>query len=146
MLSFSLSNLPSPPPLFSIQTVALAVSCNFFFNLLVTFLFDPIREQLGTSLTFLIFTFIDAIALLFVFMFVPETKGLSLEEIEKLFSQRGRIPISSFINSRSGSGTSPSRPRFQENIERLLPVGDGEARESLLRSSGSAHEGGDDAS
>ena len=43
---------------------------------------------LGASKTFGIFAVIDALALYFVFKFVPETKGLSLEDIEILLGSR----------------------------------------------------------
>lgn len=49
------------------EAVALAVCCNFLFNLIVTFVFDPLRILLGTSGTFSLFGVICAVALLFIF-------------------------------------------------------------------------------
>ena len=50
------------------ETVALAVCCNFLFNLIVTFVFDSLRILLGTSGTFSLFGVICAVALLFIFV------------------------------------------------------------------------------
>lgn len=67
------------------QAVALAVQSNFFWNLVVTFLFPLEKEAIGASWTFGLFTMLDVASLAFVFWNVPETKGLALEEIEEVF-------------------------------------------------------------
>lgn len=67
------------------QAVALAVQTNFFWNVVTSYLFPLIVSALGPAWTFGIFAIIDGYALYHVFAHVPETKGLSLEEIEDLF-------------------------------------------------------------
>uniref|UniRef100_A0A0C9RV08 TSA: Wollemia nobilis Ref_Wollemi_Transcript_11794_2254 transcribed RNA sequence n=1 Tax=Wollemia nobilis TaxID=56998 RepID=A0A0C9RV08_9CONI len=62
--------------------ISVAVLVNFASNALVTFSFFPLKELLGASLLFAAFGGISLLALLFVIFYVPETKGLSLEEIE----------------------------------------------------------------
>lgn len=62
--------------------ISVAVLVNFASNALVTFLFSPLQELLGASMLFVAFGVIAILALLFVIFYVPETKGLSLEEIE----------------------------------------------------------------
>eukprot|EP01018_Ginkgo_biloba_P034383 Gb_38531 [translate_table: standard] len=62
--------------------ISVAVLVNFASNALVTFSFSPLREFLGASFLFAAFGVIALLALLFVIFYVPETKGLSLEEIE----------------------------------------------------------------
>lgn len=62
--------------------ISLAVLTNFGSNALVTFAFSPLKELLGPDNLFLLFGFIALVSLLFVLFYVPETKGLSLEEIE----------------------------------------------------------------
>ncbi|MGK7393565.1 MAG: sugar porter family MFS transporter [Candidatus Cyclobacteriaceae bacterium M3_2C_046] len=49
---------------------------------LIAFTFPVITEALGGGNTFLIFTFMMVLQLLFVWKLMPETKGKSLEEIE----------------------------------------------------------------
>ncbi|KAB1225880.1 D-xylose-proton symporter-like 3, chloroplastic [Morella rubra] len=72
--------------IFPLQTrgrgISLAVLTNFGSNAIVTFAFSPLKEFLGAENLFLLFGGIALLSLLFVFFVVPETKGLSLEEIE----------------------------------------------------------------
>ena len=60
-----------------------ATVSNFAFNFLVVLSFLPMLEILGKSTTFFIFGLITIISLFFVYFFVPETKGISLEKIEE---------------------------------------------------------------
>eukprot|EP00250_Pteridium_aquilinum_P009641 c18819_g1_i1 orf=105-1568(+) len=60
---------------------------NFSANAVVTFSFSPLREAIGTAAMFAVFGAMGVIALLFIILRVPETKGLSLEEIETKFAQ-----------------------------------------------------------
>lgn len=62
--------------------ISLAVLTNFGSNAIVTFAFSPLKEFLGAENLFLLFGAIALLSLLFVVVIVPETKGLSLEEIE----------------------------------------------------------------
>ncbi|XP_022141799.1 D-xylose-proton symporter-like 3, chloroplastic isoform X2 [Momordica charantia] len=62
--------------------ISLAVLTNFGSNAIVTFAFSPLKELLGAENLFLLFGGIALLSLLFVSLQVPETKGLSLEEIE----------------------------------------------------------------
>lgn len=62
--------------------ISLAVLTNFGSNALVTFAFSPLQELLGAGNLFFVFGAIALLSLLFVILYVPETKGLSLEEIE----------------------------------------------------------------
>jgi len=67
------------------QAVAAAVLLNFFWNLIVTLLFQAEIDAIGPCLTFALFSGITVTSLWFVSSQVPETKGLSLEEIERMF-------------------------------------------------------------
>lgn len=62
--------------------ISLAVLANFSSNAIVTFAFSPLKELLGADNLFLLFGAIALLSLVFVILLVPETKGLSLEEIE----------------------------------------------------------------
>ncbi|KAK4771952.1 hypothetical protein SAY86_013727 [Trapa natans] len=65
--------------------ISLAVLTNFGSNAIVTFAFFPLKEALGAENVFLLFGAIALVSLLFIVTLVPETKGLSLEEIESKF-------------------------------------------------------------
>ncbi|KAK7258149.1 hypothetical protein RIF29_32634 [Crotalaria pallida] len=62
--------------------LSIAVLVNFASNALVTFAFSPLKELLGAGTLFYIFCAIAVTSLLFIHFIVPETKGLTLEEIE----------------------------------------------------------------
>lgn len=62
--------------------ISLSVLMNFGSNAIVTFAFFPLKELLGADNLFLLFGAISLLSLVFVVVTVPETKGLSLEEIE----------------------------------------------------------------
>ncbi|KAF7836521.1 D-xylose-proton symporter-like 2 [Senna tora] len=62
--------------------LSIAVLVNFGANALVTFAFSPLEELLGAGVLFYIFCAITVASLVFIFFIVPETKGLTLEEIE----------------------------------------------------------------
>lgn len=62
--------------------ISLAVLTNFGSNAIVTFAFSPLKELLGAANLFILFGVIALISLVFVVLYVPETKGLTLEEIE----------------------------------------------------------------
>lgn len=74
------------------QAVALAVQANFFLNLLVSLLFLVELNAIGSTATFGIFAVILVYSLYFVHKYVPETKGLSLEQIEKFFQGNQEFP------------------------------------------------------
>ncbi|TQD76105.1 hypothetical protein C1H46_038373 [Malus baccata] len=67
--------------------ISLAVLTNFASNAIVTFAFSPLKEALGADNLFILFGAIALLSLIFVVLIVPETKGLSLEEIESKLSK-----------------------------------------------------------
>ncbi|KAF5735430.1 hypothetical protein HS088_TW15G00933 [Tripterygium wilfordii] len=62
--------------------LSIAVLVNFGANALVTFAFSPLKALLGAGILFYGFGVIAVLSLIFIFFIVPETKGLTLEEIE----------------------------------------------------------------
>ncbi|BAF27342.1 D-xylose-proton symporter-like 2 [Oryza sativa Japonica Group] len=62
--------------------LSIAVLVNFASNALVTFAFSPLEDLIGTGILFSAFGVIAVASLVFIFFIVPETKGLTLEEIE----------------------------------------------------------------
>jgi MFS family permease len=67
-----------------IRGIAMSVAtvANFAFNFVVVLSFLPLVQTFGTAPTFLLFAFVTLLSLFFVYFYIPETKGLSLEKIE----------------------------------------------------------------
>ncbi|OQU88440.1 probable inositol transporter 2 [Sorghum bicolor] len=65
-----------------------AATANWVSNLAVAQSFLSLTEAIGTSWTFLIFGALSVAALAFVLVCVPETKGLPIEEVEKMLERR----------------------------------------------------------
>ena len=61
---------------------------NFGSNVVVSFAFAGVMHALGNTLTFGTFFALTLYSLYFVHAHVPETKGLTLEQIEQLFAKR----------------------------------------------------------
>ncbi|KAJ0703127.1 putative major facilitator, sugar transporter, major facilitator superfamily [Helianthus annuus] len=68
----------------------MAATVNWVSNLIVAQSFLSVADAVGTGLTFAILAVIAVAAVVFVLMFVPETKGLTFEEVEKLWRERAR--------------------------------------------------------
>ena len=66
----------------------MGVELNYLLNFLVQFLVPSAKDSIGLGPTFGMFASIMLLALAFVYYFVPETAGLSLEEIEVQLSSR----------------------------------------------------------
>ena len=63
------------------KAIALGVILNYFLNFCVQFLFPTLQETLGWGRTFCFFGVVLAFAFFFIRTYVPETTGLTLEEI-----------------------------------------------------------------
>lgn len=62
----------------------IAAVSNWMSNLVVSETFLTLTNAVGSSGTFLLFAGSSAIGLFFIWLLVPETKGLQFEEVEKL--------------------------------------------------------------
>jgi sugar porter (SP) family MFS transporter len=99
------------------KAVSMAVVMNFFWNTIMTLLFPVELEYLGSSITFLIYTFIICLALYFIYRNVPETKGMTLEEIEAYFV------ATSGGKRRSGDNDDGEQlPNKREEISNSMPA------------------------
>ena len=67
------------------KAVAFASFTQWVFNFLVVLLFPHFLASLGGAVTFLFLALMSLLQWLFTYLYVPETKGKSLEEIEKLW-------------------------------------------------------------
>jgi SP family myo-inositol transporter-like MFS transporter 13 len=57
-------------------------------NLIVSQSFLSLTQVLGVAWTFMLFGIVAFIAIFFVIVFVPETKGVPIEEVEKMLEER----------------------------------------------------------
>lgn len=62
---------------------SLGAFSHWFFDFIVTLTTLSLVTALGTTHTFWLYGFISILAVLFIYYLVPETKGKSLEEIER---------------------------------------------------------------
>jgi SP family facilitated glucose transporter-like MFS transporter 8 len=58
-------------------------SISWWLTFLVTFVFTDVVNLIGEGVTFWVFAGFCAVGVIFVAIFVPETKGKSLEEIQR---------------------------------------------------------------
>jgi sugar porter (SP) family MFS transporter len=70
------------------RAMSLATMANWLFNLVVAITFLTLVEKLGRGNTFWLYAFVGVGGVIFSYFMVPETKGHSLEEIEKHWHQR----------------------------------------------------------
>ncbi|MCY8127654.1 MFS transporter, partial [Bacillus spizizenii] len=62
--------------------LGIASTCLWLANIVVSLSFPLLLDLIGTGILFLMYGAIGVLAFLFVYKFVPETKGKSLEQIE----------------------------------------------------------------
>lgn len=67
---------------------SLTGTLNWTLAFIVTVAYPPLRESIGPSACFIIFTVISVIGTLFSAFAVPETKGKSLAEIQKMLGEK----------------------------------------------------------
>jgi MFS transporter, SP family, galactose:H+ symporter len=70
------------------RAMSLATVANWGFNFIVSVTFLNLVGAVGTAGAFLIYAILSVAALLFIVALVPETKGVSLEQIEVDFDRR----------------------------------------------------------
>lgn len=64
------------------RAMSIATTANWFFNYLMSLIFLDLIELMGVAGVFELFAALTLAATLFVYFYIPETKGKSLEEIE----------------------------------------------------------------
>ncbi|XP_065878832.1 probable inositol transporter 2 [Euphorbia lathyris] len=79
----------------------IAATANWISNLIVAQSFLTLTQSIGTDWTFLLFGVLSVVALFFVIICVPETKGLPIEEVEKMLEMR-TLQFKFWENNKSG--------------------------------------------
>ncbi|NXL23316.1 GTR10 protein, partial [Setophaga kirtlandii] len=70
------------------RAFAFCNSFNWAANLLISLSFLDLIDAIGFSWMFLLYGLMGVVAVVFIYLFVPETKGQSLEEIEQQLSRK----------------------------------------------------------
>ncbi|KAJ4756455.1 Inositol transporter 1 [Rhynchospora pubera] len=69
----------------------MSATVNWISNFIVAQTFLSVVGLVGTRGTFLIFAGVSVLAFLFVLLFVPETKGLTFEQVERIWKERAGV-------------------------------------------------------
>lgn len=70
--------------------MGVTVFCLWIINFLIGLMFPVLLGSVGLSTTFFVFVVFGILAMTFVMKFLPETKGLSLEQLEQYFRNYGK--------------------------------------------------------
>lgn len=99
------------------KAVSIAVVTNFFWNTVMTFFFPVELDFIGAAATFYLYAVILLLGIYFIYTRVPETKGLTLEEIEEFFLRASRV-------AGAASGAAPTAAAAEKNSDnyKLSPV------------------------
>lgn len=65
--------------------MSISLGANFIFNFIVVYSFLPLVNKIGEAKTFWLFSLICLTGIIYYMLFIPETKGVALEEIEEKF-------------------------------------------------------------
>ena len=103
------------------KAVSMAVVTNFFWNTVMTFVFPIELDFIGAALTFYLYAIILVLGIYFVHTRVPETKGLTLEEIEEFFVRSSLAAGNNHHTSHSSPGNITVIEKSTENYK-LSPV------------------------
>ncbi|MFI5323692.1 MAG: MFS transporter, partial [Thermodesulfobacteriota bacterium] len=73
------------------RAVSIATMSCWGANLIVSFSFLPLLEAVGATYTYWLYALVSLLGIVFVWRMVPETKGMTLEEIEERLLKRKRL-------------------------------------------------------
>ncbi|XP_041275210.1 solute carrier family 2, facilitated glucose transporter member 10 isoform X1 [Onychostruthus taczanowskii] len=95
------------------RAFAFCNSFNWAANLLISLSFLDLIDAIGFSWMFLLYGLMGVMAIVFIYLFVPETKGQSLEEIDQQFSRKRRVWETNVFKQRRGRGASCTHTLYQ---------------------------------
>ncbi|MEW4369365.1 sugar porter family MFS transporter [Paenibacillus kandeliae] len=83
--------------------MGVSVFCSWMVNFSVGLLFPILTGSIGMSWTFYVFVALGVIAIGFILKFLPETKGLTLEQVEQKFRAFGDDAAAAVNNNKDGN-------------------------------------------
>ena len=86
----------------------IAAVSNWTSNLIVSETFLTLTEALGSAGTFLLFAGFSTIGLIFIYLLVPETKGLPIEEVEHMLEKGFKPSILGGDKDKKVKGVEPA--------------------------------------
>ncbi|CAJ1929999.1 unnamed protein product [Cylindrotheca closterium] len=98
------------------KAMALGVEVNYLLSFLVVFVLPILQTALGWAPIFAVFSCLSALGYWFVDHYVPETKGLTLEQIQKKLLPERMASINSLDHDHDDDDESPSE------TTRLIPT------------------------
>lgn len=88
----------------------IAAVSNWVSNLIISESFLSLTKALGSSGTFLLFAGVCLVGLGFIYWFVPETKGMQFEEVEKMLETGYKPKLFSKKSKESKETLKPNKP------------------------------------
>nr|XP_011712493.1 solute carrier family 2, facilitated glucose transporter member 12 isoform X1 [Macaca nemestrina] len=102
------------------RAMALTSSMNWGINLLISLTFLTITDLIGLPWVCFIYTIMSLASLLFVVMFIPETKGCSLEQISMELAKVNYVKNNICFMSHHQEELVPRQPQKRKPQEQLL--------------------------
>ncbi|TVY83417.1 Sugar transporter STL1 [Lachnellula suecica] len=89
---------------------AVSTACNWIFNYLIVQVTPIAIDNIGYK-TYIIFAVLNAVWVPIIYLFFPETKGLELEDVDRLFAKDGSARMG--LDAPDGAGSAGSAEKFE---------------------------------
>uniref|UniRef100_A0A8C8AKH4 Solute carrier family 2, facilitated glucose transporter member 12 n=1 Tax=Otus sunia TaxID=257818 RepID=A0A8C8AKH4_9STRI len=104
------------------RAMALTSSMNWGINLLISLTFLTVTELIGLSSVCFIYTVMSLASLAFVIVFIPETKGCSLEQISMELAKQDKAFQCHMLKKRKLHCFFPGKIRFSEGLSLYMLI------------------------